>query len=189
MGSYSACQIDYFFLENQNSVNALKAQYEQTPNKDVVGVVTHVFNFAADSNYVIDWFRFVQNTQRKTVRQIMRDRGCRPDTALTAIGDPPPALPSTLHLEQNYPNPFNPETTIRYAIPASLDGIPLVQLQIYNLRGQRVRTLVQAFQPAGEYAVTWDGRDDAGRPVAAGMYLYQLKAGTRVHTRKLILLP
>ncbi len=187
MGPYSACQIDYYFLENQQNVDALKELYLQKSDIDVVGAVTHVFNFAADSNYVMDWFRFVQNTHRKTARQIMRDRGCQPDTALTAIEEGSPTLPLHLTLEQNYPNPFNPETTIRYMLPASADGMPYVKLQIYNIRGQRVRTLVQEFQRAGEHSVVWDGRDDAGQTVASGIYLYRLSVAGFSQVKQMVL--
>ncbi len=189
MGNYEACQVDHFFLENQTSVNMMKGKYDNTAEKDVVGVVTHVFNFAADSNYVIDWFNFVQGTNRKTARQIIRDSGCVPDTTLTSVltGEAPPA-PLSLHLAQNYPNPFNPETMIRYTIPASSDGIPLVRLTIYNLHGQEVRTLVHDFQRAGEYTVQWDGRDEQGRVVASGIYLYQMRANGQVQTRRMVLM-
>ena len=188
MGSYSICQIDYSFLENQEDVDILKELYNQMSEIDVVGAVTHVFNFAADSNYVVDWFRFVQNTQRKTARQIIRDRNCRPDTTLTAIEEASPALPQTLLLEQNHPNPFNPETTIRYTLPAAARGMAFVQLSIYSLQGRRIRTLVREFQRAGDHAVIWDGRDETGQPVASGIYLYRLSASGITQVRRMVLL-
>ncbi len=93
--------------------------------------------------------------------------------------------PQQFELLQNYPNPFNPETAISYRLPA----VSQVQLEIYNPIGQRVRTLVNRRQAAGRYTVQWDGRNDAGQPVASGVYIYQLKAGERfVQSRKMVLL-
>ena len=92
-------------------------------------------------------------------------------------------LPTGFVLEANYPNPFNPETVIRY----SLDQHSPVDLAIYNVLGQRVRTLVEADQQSGRYEVVWDGLDDAGRSAASGVYVYQLRAGTFLASRTMLL--
>ncbi len=73
----------------------------------------------------------------------------------------------------NHPNPFNPVTTIRLTLPA--DG--RAELRIYNLRGELVRTLLNEARPSGTHAVDWDGRDDAGRSLASGVYFYEARAG------------
>lgn len=86
----------------------------------------------------------------------------------------------------NYPNPFNPSTRISYTIPASVDG-EAVQLEVFNVLGQRVRLLVDAAQPAGSYEVTWDGRDDTGAQVASGVYLYRLRAGSTQATGRMLM--
>jgi hypothetical protein len=88
-------------------------------------------------------------------------------------------------LKQNYPNPFNPLTTIGYAIP----GRSRVDLVIFNLLGQEVRTLLDG-QLAGPGAgsVMWDGKDNQGRPVTAGIYVYSMRAGRFLQTRKLLIL-
>ncbi|MFQ5570998.1 MAG: PQQ-binding-like beta-propeller repeat protein [Rhodothermales bacterium] len=93
-------------------------------------------------------------------------------------------VPVEYVLEQNYPNPFNPETVIRYG----LNRRSRVELDIYNVLGQRVRTLVAAEQPGGRYEVVWDGRDDGGRAVASGLYIYQLRADAFTTSRKMLLL-
>lgn len=92
--------------------------------------------------------------------------------------------PAEFALSQNFPNPFNPETTIRY----SLADDAQVQLRIYNLVGQVVRTLVQERQAAGRYAIRWDGRDERGLTVSSGVYFYQITAGKFKDVRKLMLL-
>ncbi|RMI17416.1 MAG: T9SS C-terminal target domain-containing protein [Calditrichaeota bacterium] len=100
----------------------------------------------------------------------------------------PDALPTAFELAQNHPNPFNPTTEIRYALPTA----SRVTLKIYNLLGQEIRTLVEGHKPAGRYAVTWDGRDNAGAPVASGIYIYRMEAtGGGKHyrqSRKLVVL-
>ncbi len=93
-------------------------------------------------------------------------------------------LPLAFTMEQNYPNPFNPETQIRYELPEASH----VTLRLYNLMGQLVRTLVDAEEPAGSHAVRWDGRDAQGQELASGVYLYQIKAGSFVATKKMLYL-
>ena len=73
-------------------------------------------------------------------------------------------------LGQSYPNPFNPATIIPYELTATAP----VRLEVFNVLGQRVVTLVDAEQAAGHYAVEWDGRDASGQGVAAGVYIYRL---------------
>ncbi|MBI2504868.1 MAG: VCBS repeat-containing protein [Candidatus Latescibacteria bacterium] len=87
-------------------------------------------------------------------------------------------------LEQNVPNPFNEETAIQFTHPAA----GWVKLAIYDIRGRRVRSLVDGWVEAGAAAVRWEGRDDQRRPVASGIYLCRLSAGKTVQVRKLVLL-
>ncbi len=82
------------------------------------------------------------------------------------------------------PNPFNPETIIKYQNTSP----STVSLKIYNLRGQEVRTLVDAVQNSGNHEIHWDGRDDFGNEVASGVYLYRLQAGEQEAVKKLTLL-
>ena len=92
--------------------------------------------------------------------------------------------PLVFSLSQNAPNPFNPETIISYVLPQSEQ----VKLVIYNVLGQEIRTLVNALQPAGRYRVVWNSRDDFGRSVSSGIYLYQITAGEFTSTRKMLIL-
>ena len=96
------------------------------------------------------------------------------------------STPSEFALHQNFPNPFNPDTTIKYDLAESAD----VTLQIYNVLGQVIRTLVASeVQNAGRYQIRWNGMDDRGVPVSSGIYFYQISAdGKFSDVRKLMLL-
>jgi hypothetical protein len=93
-------------------------------------------------------------------------------------------LPAEFRMLCAYPNPFNSNTVISYTLPRSTK----VKLDIFNILGQRVRTLVDGQQPAGERSVRWDGRDGAGTEVVSGLYIYRIKAGYFVQSRKIVLL-
>lgn len=97
-------------------------------------------------------------------------------------GDGTPALPFRLHAA--VPNPFNPSTKIAFDLPQAAP----VRLAIFDLRGARVRTLIDEALPAGPHVRTWDGRDDAGQGVASGVYFIRLDAGARRAQEKGILL-
>ena len=115
----------------------------------------------------------------------MRLIAARPPTPVTAVLEGKAAvLPRTTVLSQNYPNPFNSSTTIQFTLPQP----ETVELAIYNLAGQQVTTLAQGKREAGTYTLRWDGRDDARRELASGVYLYRLQAGQQVETRKLLLM-
>ena len=94
--------------------------------------------------------------------------------------------PAEIHfrLFQNYPNPFNPSTTIAYSVAQP----GAVELMVYNLLGQAVRTLFRGQQGAGDYRFTWDGKDDGGRLVSSGPYFYRMKVGQTVRTRSMLFL-
>ena len=93
-------------------------------------------------------------------------------------------LPTAFALADNFPNPFNPATTIQYALPTAAD----VELTVYNVVGQPVRTLVAEHQSAGRYMVEWDATDDSGHSLSSGMYLYRLQAGEEFREVKKMLL-
>jgi hypothetical protein len=87
-------------------------------------------------------------------------------------------------LKQNYPNPFNPTTTIAF----SLAGEGTVEIMIFNVAGQKVRTLIDERRPAGRHTVTWDGRNDGGRRVATGVYFYRMRTDGYSAVRKMLIL-
>ena len=93
-------------------------------------------------------------------------------------------MPEEFALNQNYPNPFNPSTQIRYALAENSN----VTITIYNMLGNKVRTLVNERQDAGFRNVLWNATNDNGSPVSAGMYIYTIKAGSFYQAKKMILL-
>ncbi|MCB2231484.1 fibronectin type III domain-containing protein [bacterium] len=103
----------------------------------------------------------------------------------TGTGDEDdPTLPGDFALTQNYPNPFNPTTQIDYAVPVRSD----VRIEVFNVRGQLVRTLVDEVKATGFYTVEWDGRGNGNTEVASGIYLYRIVAGEFRETKKMIML-
>jgi hypothetical protein len=95
-----------------------------------------------------------------------------------------PTVPENFALTQNYPNPFNPTTTIQFSLPVQSK----VQLDVYNLLGQKVRTLRNEEMDAGTYSVEWNGTNDGGAKVASGVYFYKLETSQFVDTKKMMLL-
>lgn len=93
-------------------------------------------------------------------------------------------IPEVFTLKQNFPNPFNPTTQISFGMPRTSN----VRLEIYNILGQKVRTLVSSDLNAGFHVYEWDARNDAGQRMAAGVYIYQLNTGGFVQQKKMLLL-
>ena len=104
---------------------------------------------------------------------------------VVSVDDPDRGMPVVFQLEQNYPNPFNPNTTINFALPEQAR----VTLEVYNMLGQRVNTLVAGEElTAGYHNVVWDGRNQAGNPVASGVYIYRIQAGDFTDVKKMMFL-
>jgi FlgD Ig-like domain len=95
-----------------------------------------------------------------------------------------PNLPTEFALDQNHPNPFNPSTVIDFALPTA----SRVSVNIYNVLGQVVKTLVDKDLPAGYWSATWDGTDNAGNATTSGIYFYKIKAGSFQSTKKMMML-
>lgn len=98
--------------------------------------------------------------------------------------DPGDLPPGGFELEQNYPNPFNPGTAISFQLSAFSN----VELKIYDIRGQLVRTLLSEAKAPGRYTVQWDAADESGQKVASGVYYYRLSAGAFTETKKMVFL-
>jgi len=105
-------------------------------------------------------------------------------TTSTTIGIQHNTIPAGFVLSQNYPNPFNPVTTLRYDLPVTT----LVNITVYDMLGRRVKALINQTQNAGFKSIIWDATNDNGKPVGAGIYLYQIQAGDNIQTKKMVLL-
>jgi len=106
------------------------------------------------------------------------------EQAPVSAPDDDPVLPDEFALYQNYPNPFNPSTTIEYYLPRTAN----VQMDIYNILGQKVRVLTADRVIAGHHSIIWDGNDSHGKPVSTGVYFYRLRADDFIRTEKMLLL-
>ena len=171
---------------------------ESTATRDVdyAALFTPMIEIAAGSitgtvNFYIDPRSDNLEEGDEVVRLIGTIEGLEGDEVEITISDPVAAKavvetkPESFALANNYPNPFNPTTTIQYALPQAAD----VELTVYNVFGQVVRTLVAEHQSAGRYAVEWDATNDSGHSLSSGMYLYRLQAGGAfLEVKKMLLL-
>jgi hypothetical protein len=94
------------------------------------------------------------------------------------------ARPSQFSLSQNYPNPFNPITNFQFTLPKSVH----VKIEIFNIVGQKVKTLMDQDMKPGVYQADWDGKDESGNPVSTGVYFYKVQAGDFSDMKKMVLL-
>ena len=101
-----------------------------------------------------------------------------------SVVEPTDMLPSRLSLIQNYPSPFNPETRISFKLAEKSH----VSITIYDMLGRNIKTLINQTQDAGYRSVIWDATNDYGKPVSAGIYLYQIQAGEYISTKKIVML-
>ncbi len=102
----------------------------------------------------------------------------------TATDDNGFSLPNSYSLKQNFPNPFNPATTISFSLPEATT----VSLEIFNVLGQKIKTLINSDYPAGQHETVWDGTDETGSKVASGIYLYRLKTDQFSHAKSMVLM-
>lgn len=126
---------------------------------------------------------FIQEDQAtQLLHQALADLGMYP-TGFEDGADEE-SSPASFSLKQNYPNPFNPETIIEYSLPKGSS----VEIVVYNILGQKVRTLLEEYQRAGWHRVLWDGRDNKDKEVSSGIYLYRIKTSEFSQTKKMVLL-
>ncbi|MFC1538447.1 T9SS type A sorting domain-containing protein [Candidatus Latescibacterota bacterium] len=144
-----------------------------------------VFECTWDDNYEV----YIINTDGTNPVNLTNDPGGDYDPVVSPVGIPilveTDTTPKEFVLSQNAPNPFNPTTTIEYIIPAGITE--QVNLNIYDLRGALIRSMVDDIQNPGMYSVVWDGTDERGEIVSSGIYLYQLQVGEFRETRRMIL--
>lgn len=127
----------------------------------------------------------IENTYVEVMESEVRDGSYAVDPVALPAPVQIQTRPEQYALGNNYPNPFNPATTIKYALPEA----GFAKLEVYNVVGQVVRTLVAGQQNAGRYVVQWDASDDSGRSLSSGIYFYRLQAGKEfLEVKKMLLL-
>ena len=138
-------------------------------------------------NLLMVEFEVLPNTEGKTSRLIVENVNLSNSLNVTKINGSVTVIPSTFALLQNYPNPFNPDTWIPFELATDAS----VTINIYNAKGQLIRTIVLGQKAAGVYlskdkAAYWDGRDNSGEKVSSGVYFYTLQTGKFTATQKLV---
>ena len=103
---------------------------------------------------------------------------------IKTLQDPKVPIPNVFNLERNYPNPFNPTTTISFSLPDEQE----IELTIYNIKGQKVKTLYSGIAEEGKHSMIWDGKDTNDKTVCTGIYFYKLKTNNKELTRKMLMM-
>lgn len=164
-----------------------------TPNPETDLMVYNLYrDFELISSISAEESQFVDTTafsdQHEYLITAIDSNGLESDPSLVTITlgikDQDELIPISYMLHQNYPNPFNPTTTLRYDLPEKTH----VQLVIYDIIGREIRQLVNETQDAGYKSIIWDGRDNSGRTVGAGVYLFRISAGNFQEVKKMVLL-
>jgi hypothetical protein len=183
-----ARQVDQNLLDMNSGQPALFLASNKTPGQVAVGAMK-VDGQAVSGDGALVEFTF-KTTQTPLASDFQILDGVMVDLAggidaITniEIGSLKP-MPKDYALGQNVPNPFNPSTTIEYRLPEAGD----VQLVIYNLLGQEVRTLVRESMDAGFHSVVWDGTDEFGKQVASGIYIYRMSVADFTQVQRMMLL-
>ena len=104
---------------------------------------------------------------------------------IKTLQDPEVPTPNVFNLERNYPNPFNPTTTISFSVAQTTSD---VSLDIFNIKGQKVKTLYSGIAEEGKHSIVWNGKDTNDNPVSSGIYFYKLTTGKKELTRKMLML-
>ena len=163
---------------NGNIVYTLLSDYQYYPNGG--NGFLRIMEFSPINNTI----------QVKTYSPTLNQYETKGSSQFTLIYDmqllitPVELLPKIFALHQNYPNPFNPVTTLRYDLPENA----MINITIYDMLGRQVKTLINQTQDAGYRSIIWDATNDYGKPVSAGIYLYQIQAGEYISTKKMVLL-
>jgi len=141
--------------------------------------------FTPHNSYIsIEWFVIASDTSGATTNSSGTFTVVFEFTEGTLANEELVALPEHFILYQNYPNPFNPVTFIAYDLPERTE----VAVSIYTLSGQLVRQFNPGVYGPGHYRLSWNGLNDRGNRISAGVYLYRIRAGTFVKTKKMVLL-
>lgn len=154
-----------------------------------LNIYTSQQNYEFDLTEIINLAFSEESLQVETFEMVytfMLDEILYMDFDSTPTGAEQEEIPISMNflLKQNYPNPFNPDTNISFV----MEEAGKVEIQIFNVKGQKVRTLVDGVYTAGEHVVNWNGRSDQKEALPSGVYYYRMSANTNYVNKKMILL-
>ncbi len=193
----------YFYIKNQGvrriAANLNGNEFILSAEPEGTSKTGNIFSMPVNGEMTIDVAGYLKEKANTMTIAYEGPQGSRTDLAFSNVPMKSgidlvlnlASVPVQFALSQNLPNPFQGVTTIHFEAPAAATNpgsAGKVELKIYNLLGQVVRTLVDGNVPAGSYNINWDGRDENGRLVAAGVYLYNLTADQTRITKKMALL-
>ena len=158
-------------MESSESEAQISWTFENVPDEYDIG-------YSINDGVYFEDMRSVSTTTLSVSTEII----VRVGTQVLGIDDEP--IPEVFALHQNYPNPFNPTTQIRYDLPEDAN----VNITIYDIMGRSIKSLVNSNQTAGYRSIRWDGKNNLGEGVSAGMYIYMIQAGEFRQVRKMVLL-
>ncbi len=170
-----ASETAYSFSEILRLTNASQPSLARLGNTVILSAKVQKYNGAVIDTllYSLDYMSTWQGNRIEPLSNIVKIDGPKP-----------PSQAAGFRLEQNYPNPFNPETAISYRLSVN----SRISIKIYDIMGREIATLVNKKKAAGEYRVKWNGRNSVGQPVASGVYIYRLQAGSFVESKKMLLI-
>jgi hypothetical protein len=176
----SADQVDITGYYNENEDYIIENPVPFT--LPAFGTVSlHIKFVPSKDGFFKDYLHIRSDTETSRIAQVMILTG-RTDTIFTDVKKD--EIIYNYVLEQNYPNPFNPGTTIRYKIAKSGN----VNLDIFNISGERITRLISEVHQPGDYEIYWDGRDDNSQEVTSGVYIYRIWTGQSTISKKMMLL-
>jgi len=151
--------------------------YASATTGDVFGAVTHVYNFDENETFLRKWWNFIQSKDCKTHRQIMRKRGYPSSTWIPGENGLIRPNPDRIQLYQNFPNPFNATTIIHFHLQKSIH----VTLEVYDVLGRHVITLIDTKKPQGMHYETFNAKG-----LSSGIYYYQLRGADILQTKNML---
>lgn len=169
----------------QEAIYTFHSAYSDTSTLE--GMPVAVRHLGADHQVIFFSFPlyFIQEEQAtELLHQALADLGVACPTDVKEEEWDQESIPASFSLKQNYPNPFNPQTIIEYELAGDCE----VEITVYNILGQKVRTLVKEFQKSGRRRVEWDGKDEGGKEVSSGIYFYRIDTPEFSQAKKMVLL-
>ena len=161
--------------------------YSEIANREEIPFTFEIVTGNRELNQpVLNYLVYNENTGEFEKGDIIGGRQVNSIIKFNEIGEPENETPiiGSIQLQGNYPNPFNPATQISFSLPYEEE----IELIIYNVKGQKVKTLFSGFAEEGTHSLTWNGENEAGRSVSSGIYFYELKTSSRELTRKMLMM-